>query len=573
MAEKRVIKISAEVEPTLKGMDQIIQKLQNGLSKGSAQIDFTKGAGKQVSRLFDTFTEEYKKFQSLTKNGNLDILDSKKALQSGEKIISTFRELQRIVGDFSSLTVVDAKKLFPEAFDKRVDDARESLRSISKTIDTLNSKKVNLAAAETQLKELKTQLNELEEKFSTQNKFQLKVDDAEASIDRLQKKYQKLQNNIKQGYLNEQANLPGLIKDAQTKEEVQRVRMKKYGTRKGELTYNKKTASEWENDKNASSEAKKIALDALKNYEQENNKLAELVLERKNLQKRAKAVSNILADANKTGDFATAINNQAGNSKSGGISAADIENSKWLLEITDKQTAAQEKLRKAEANYQAEQEKNKSVIKRKKQITAEIERQEAQTRKLKAEIENTFANVDFEKIKNAFASIGVTNITEETIKTKKGIERLKELLNQLDSRSLEKLKSNLKDIGVSADQADNFVDKFRDGMGQAGKSVQEFTSHQKEVEQFRDRLLQFFSISNSVQLFKRAIRSAFETVKELDNAMTEIAVVSDFSVGDMWGKLPEFTAQANELGVAVKDTYNATALYIQQGMAGNLIFP
>ena len=124
-----------------------------------------------------------------------------------------------------------------------------------------------------------------------------------------------------------------------------------------------------------------------------------------------------MADANKTGDFATAINNQAGNSKSGGISAADIENSKLLLEITDKQTAAQKKLQKAEANYQAEQEKNKSVIERKKQITAEIARQEAQTRKLKAEIENTFANVDFEKIKNAFASIGITDLKEKTLKT------------------------------------------------------------------------------------------------------------------------------------------------------------
>lgn len=54
--------------------------------------------------------------------------------------------------------------------------------------------------------------------------------------------------------------------------------------------------------------------------------------------------------------------------------------------------------------------------------------------------------------------------------------------------------------------------------------------------------------------------------------MTKIAVVSDFSVGDMWERLPEFTMQANELGVAIKDTYNATALYIQQG-GQNLIFP
>lgn len=100
----------------------------------------------------------------------------------------------------------------------------------------------------------------------------------------------------------------------------------------------------------------------------------------------------------------------------------------------------------------------------------------------------------------------------------------------------------------------------------AGQDVQELTDRQKDIQRLTDQLKNFFSISNSVQLFKRAVRSAFETVKELDNAMTEIAVVSDFSVSDMWERLPEFTEQANELGVAIKDTYNATTLFVEQGL-------
>jgi hypothetical protein len=32
--------------------------------------------------------------------------------------------------------------------------------------------------------------------------------------------------------------------------------------------------------------------------------------------------------------------------------------------------------------------------------------------------------------------------------------------------------------------------------------------------------------------------------------MAETAVVTDFSIGDMWDKLPEYTQLANELGVA-----------------------
>lgn len=564
MAEKRVIKISAEIEPTLKGMDQIIQKLQNGLSKGSAQIDFTKGAGKQVSRLFDTFTDEYKKFQSLTKNGNLDVLDSKKALQSGEKIISTFRELQRIIGDFSSLTVVDAKKLFPDAFDKRVDNARESLQSISKTIETLNSKKINLATAESQLETLKAEAESLSKKLSTKEKYEVDVDEAERNIDSLRQSYQKLQKEKVKAYREEQSQIATQQENLKSKITKQKTKINNYGkTRKGEITYKGKTAGEWENS-GATGKQKDSAQKAIASYQKETQKLEQLIIERENLQKRATAVSNILGTYDKTGDLNQAINKQAG--AKNGVLAEDIANRDKLLESIEAQTNAENSLNEAQKKYNDEAERVKGTETKYKNVTSEIAKQEVQIRRLKAEIDSAFTNIDFEKIKSAFASVGVTNITEETLKTKEGIEKLKESLNQLDSRSLGKLKSNLNDIGVSADKADKFVDKFRDGMGQAGQSVQEFTSHQKEVEQFRDRLLYFFSISNSVQLFKRAIRSAFETVKELDNAMTEIAVVSDFSVGDMWDKLPEFTAQANELGVAIKDTYNATALYIQQGL-------
>ena len=50
--------------------------------------------------------------------------------------------------------------------------------------------------------------------------------------------------------------------------------------------------------------------------------------------------------------------------------------------------------------------------------------------------------------------------------------------------------------------------------------------------------------------------------------MTATAVVTDMSVGDMWEKLPQYTEEANKLGVAVKDLYEATTLYYQQGLKG-----
>ena len=48
--------------------------------------------------------------------------------------------------------------------------------------------------------------------------------------------------------------------------------------------------------------------------------------------------------------------------------------------------------------------------------------------------------------------------------------------------------------------------------------------------------------------------------------MTQTAVVTDFSIGDMWDKLPEYSAEATKLGASIKSLYEATTLYYQQGL-------
>jgi hypothetical protein len=84
-----------------------------------------------------------------------------------------------------------------------------------------------------------------------------------------------------------------------------------------------------------------------------------------------------------------------------------------------------------------------------------------------------------------------------------------------------------------------------------------------ELSQIKSRIQYFLGLTNAVNLFKRGVRSAFETVKQLDAAMTETAVVTDKTVKDMWNQLPEYTKRANALGVTTLDAYKAATLYYQ----------
>ena len=91
----------------------------------------------------------------------------------------------------------------------------------------------------------------------------------------------------------------------------------------------------------------------------------------------------------------------------------------------------------------------------------------------------------------------------------------------------------------------------------------------KELDQVKSRIQYFLGLNNAINLVRRAIRSAFNTIRDLDKAMTETAVVTNFSVSDMWSQLPEYTKQANQLGVTTLDAYKAATLYYQQGLKTN----
>jgi hypothetical protein len=62
---------------------------------------------------------------------------------------------------------------------------------------------------------------------------------------------------------------------------------------------------------------------------------------------------------------------------------------------------------------------------------------------------------------------------------------------------------------------------------------------------------------------RHAFQDAMQTIKELDATMTEMAVVTDLGVGDYWSQLPEYTARANQLGMAINDVYKADTLFYQ----------
>lgn len=145
------------------------------------------------------------------------------------------------------------------------------------------------------------------------------------------------------------------------------------------------------------------------------------------------------------------------------------------------------------------------------------------------------------------------------------------VLSQVELEKAKVLEQNRELINDLINETDAWAESTRKVMEEESKLGEKQTDLNKTLDHFKQRAQYFLGMENGVRIFRRAVRSAFNDVKELDKAMTATAVVTNFSVGDMWSQLPEYTQRANKLGASIKDVYEASTLFYQQGLKTNQV--
>lgn len=145
-------------------------------------------------------------------------------------------------------------------------------------------------------------------------------------------------------------------------------------------------------------------------------------------------------------------------------------------------------------------------------------------------------------------------------------EKLGEAANRLQQGQQEQVQ------GAAASYRD-----FANAMGEAGQQARSLNGNlqgttdaivrqKEELSQVVSRFAQFGTMAGILRTFGRVVRSAFASVKELDEAMNSIAVVTDYTTKDLWNQIDAYTAMAQATGSTIKGSYEVAQLYYQQGL-------
>lgn len=177
---------------------------------------------------------------------------------------------------------------------------------------------------------------------------------------------------------------------------------------------------------------------------------------------------------------------------------------------------------------------------------------------------NSLASESADKLQRVISV--VSEISGQDLSKVTSIEDVNKIINSLETEKIEQVRSRLLEAASGMEEIGTEANATKSQLSDYSSEMEKLSYTAQQMSQLKNQVLSFFSVGNGIQLFKRMIRGAIDTITDLDAAMTETAVVTDFSVSDMWGRLREYTDLANKLGATTQGAYETMTLYYQQGL-------
>lgn len=576
--QKQVIQIDAQINTHLGNLNDTVTKLKKGISDGVTKMDLSKGAGKAFSGYIRDFQNSYAELQKYIKkdasgNSFIQLDDSGKAISAGKNLLKVFGDIQQVMQGINSKDAAGLAKLFPQGSIGDVDKLLKSLEGLSPKLKELQDKEALRIAVTSDIKTLEAEIQRIKTGLKDENVLKVNVDNAKTALNEVEAEIKQIQDRAKE-------KIPVQIKtltDDKTNDIAQRdkmvaekneaiARMEQSGvtrTKSGKLQFQGMTESLWQINSSRGADAKKAATEAFAAYKQAQSQASGLEKQITSLDAKIEASKKKLEELAQISQKLETPEGTATLTKeemqAAGFSAQEIE---AATAATQKRTQAQQELNEAvkQQSTQAQQKEDLGGME------AALEKKKKQVEQLGNELAKLAEKANLSEMAKKLQELGFENVTEDTLKSKEGIENLKTSLTTMKGEKVQEIVNKLKEMGIISEDTAGDIKLVEGALEKTGESADSINRAERDMENLKNRMLDFFSISNSIRLFKRTLQQAFNTVKELDAVMTQTAVVTDFSVGDMWDKLPEYSARATELGASISSLYQATTLYYQQGL-------
>ena len=183
--------------------------------------------------------------------------------------------------------------------------------------------------------------------------------------------------------------------------------------------------------------------------------------------------------------------------------------------------------------------------------------------------DTTALEKELEILKNVQTAIGNAfgaNSQQYISETSQKLKEFRESLDDKQKAIFDQLASSMQRLGENGQRAGEQVKTANEGLRESANAAAKSKS---ELEQVIQSFARFTTLAGIMDIFRNSIRAAFNAVKELDEAMNSIAVVTDMTTQDLWDQIDVYTQMANATGSTIAGAYQVAQLYYQQGLSTN----
>ena len=148
-----------------------------------------------------------------------------------------------------------------------------------------------------------------------------------------------------------------------------------------------------------------------------------------------------------------------------------------------------------------------------------------------------------------------------------------EAINKALEQRVAELEQIIKLQKQETDAANQSSDQVVSGLRAEGKEAEKNVKLQETIKGGFDRIgqgaKQILSVTTAWRSLRNVIKNTFNDVKNLDKSFASIAMVTNYSVKDMWEQYDQYAEMANRLGQSTQSVVEASGLYYQQGLKTN----
>ena len=197
---------------------------------------------------------------------------------------------------------------------------------------------------------------------------------------------------------------------------------------------------------------------------------------------------------------------------------------------------------------------------------------------------------DIEKLSEQRGSLGqqITSLTDQKNQYEQNRSAVDPYVKQLENtvkeqgERIKELETKIQQITEKADREQS-APLANEGSNLAISSENQLRANAEaakmysdELKRVKDReqmlgkisgiLQRWVGIYAAVRLVGNAFRSIKSTLQELDKTITEIAIVTDKTQGQLWGQMSSYTSMAKQYASSISGVYQVSQLYYQQGL-------